>query len=183
MGRRCSLKELAEYRWVTCVSRFVGRLIMLIASNGHFLGQIPHPMHSRSLMKAILLLGSTSIHSFWMKLGQALYSGKSEDHRCCCCCYRPVVQIASSDCVGQRQGGSKQQLTNLLSNVLTFPVLTTGHDLRHSCLHFLGLHLQYRSAYVWNTARGRRIGLVAIDDGDTGQLVLRHCCGIADRRL
>lgn len=37
--------------------------MMLMASNGHFLGQIPHPMHSRSEMKAILLVASTSIQS------------------------------------------------------------------------------------------------------------------------
>ncbi|EME50138.1 hypothetical protein DOTSEDRAFT_119979 [Dothistroma septosporum NZE10] len=34
-----------------------------MASKGHFLGQIPHPMHSRSEMKAILEEASTSIHS------------------------------------------------------------------------------------------------------------------------
>lgn len=37
--------------------------MMLMASNGHFLGQIPHPMHKRSEIKAILLAGSTSMHS------------------------------------------------------------------------------------------------------------------------
>lgn len=63
MGSLCSLKLLAEYRCVTWVSRFVGRLMMLMASNGHFLGQIPHPMHSRSEMKAILESGVTSMHS------------------------------------------------------------------------------------------------------------------------
>lgn len=36
---------------------------MLMASKGHFLGQIPQPMHKRSLMKAILLSGATSMHS------------------------------------------------------------------------------------------------------------------------
>lgn len=38
--------------------------MMLMASNGHFLGQIPHPIHSRSEMKAILLVPSTSMQSF-----------------------------------------------------------------------------------------------------------------------
>ncbi|EUC34020.1 hypothetical protein COCVIDRAFT_36844 [Bipolaris victoriae FI3] len=36
---------------------------MLMASKGHFLGQIPHPIHSRSEMKAILDDESTSMHS------------------------------------------------------------------------------------------------------------------------
>lgn len=37
---------------------------MLIASNGHFFGQIPHPMHSRSDMKAIFESEVTSMHNF-----------------------------------------------------------------------------------------------------------------------
>jgi hypothetical protein len=48
---------------VTWVSRLVGKLMMLMASKGHFLGQIPHPMHRRSEMKAILDSGVTSMHS------------------------------------------------------------------------------------------------------------------------
>ena len=36
---------------------------MLMASKGHFLGQMPQPMHSRSEMKAILLSGVTSMQS------------------------------------------------------------------------------------------------------------------------
>ncbi|KAK6200264.1 uncharacterized protein RJT21DRAFT_121162 [Scheffersomyces amazonensis] len=56
-----------------------------MASNGHFLTQIPQPIHKVSEINAIFDAGVTSIHNF--------------------------------------------------------PVLTTGHPLRHSCLHFLGLHL------------------------------------------
>lgn len=50
VGSRWSLKLFAEYRWVTWVSRFVGRLMMVMASKGHFLGQIPQPMHRDSEM-------------------------------------------------------------------------------------------------------------------------------------
>lgn len=63
IGNRCNLKLFAEYLWVTCVSRLVGKLIMWIAPNGHFFGQIPQPMHSRSEMYAILDSGVTSIQS------------------------------------------------------------------------------------------------------------------------
>lgn len=63
MGSLCSLKLLAEYRWVTWVSRLVGKLMMLMASKGHFLGQIPQPIHRRSEMKAILEDESTSMQS------------------------------------------------------------------------------------------------------------------------
>ncbi|ODV68286.1 hypothetical protein HYPBUDRAFT_123847 [Hyphopichia burtonii NRRL Y-1933] len=56
-----------------------------MASKGHFLTQIPQPIHNVSEIKAILDVGATSIHNL--------------------------------------------------------PVLTTGHALRHSCLHFFGLHL------------------------------------------
>ncbi|KAF8474711.1 hypothetical protein BDZ91DRAFT_621928, partial [Kalaharituber pfeilii] len=51
-----------------------------IPPNGHFLGQMPHPMQSLSDMNAIFESGVTSIHNF--------------------------------------------------------PVLTTGQDFLHSCLHF-----------------------------------------------
>ncbi|KAF2862719.1 hypothetical protein K470DRAFT_212191 [Piedraia hortae CBS 480.64] len=37
---------------------------MVMASNGHFLGQMPQPMHRRSEMNAILDSGDTSMHSF-----------------------------------------------------------------------------------------------------------------------
>lgn len=72
MGSLCSLKLFAEYLCVTWVFRFVGKLMMLIASNGHFFGQIPHPIHRRSEMKAILDVGSTSMHSLPVRTtGQA----------------------------------------------------------------------------------------------------------------
>lgn len=61
MGKRCNLKLFAEYLWVTCDSRLVGKLMMLIAPNGHFLGQIPHPIHRLSERKAILDSGVTSM--------------------------------------------------------------------------------------------------------------------------
>lgn len=38
-------------------------MMMLMASNGHFFVQIPHPMQSVSDKKAILDDGVTSIHS------------------------------------------------------------------------------------------------------------------------
>ncbi|OCK85919.1 hypothetical protein K432DRAFT_285748 [Lepidopterella palustris CBS 459.81] len=37
--------------------------MILMASKGHFLGHIPHPIHNRSEMKAILDSGVTSIQS------------------------------------------------------------------------------------------------------------------------
>ena len=36
---------------------------MLIASNGHFFGQMPHPIHSRSDINAIFESGVTSMHN------------------------------------------------------------------------------------------------------------------------
>lgn len=48
---------------MTWVSRLVGKLMMLMAPKGHFLGQIPQPIHRRSDMKAILDSGVTSIQS------------------------------------------------------------------------------------------------------------------------
>jgi len=48
---------------VTWDSRFVGRLMMLIAPKGHFFTHIPHPMQRRSEMKAIFDSGVTSMQS------------------------------------------------------------------------------------------------------------------------
>ncbi|KAI3575173.1 hypothetical protein IWW34DRAFT_88767 [Fusarium oxysporum f. sp. albedinis] len=64
MGRRCSLKLLGPYRWVTWLSRLVGKLMMVMASKGHFLGQIPQPIQRDSEMNASLESGWTSIQSF-----------------------------------------------------------------------------------------------------------------------
>ena len=63
MGRRCSLKLFGPYRCVVSFSRFFGRLMICTASNGHFLTQMPHPMHSSSEMYAIFELPLTSMHS------------------------------------------------------------------------------------------------------------------------
>lgn len=38
--------------------------MMLMAPKGHFFTQMPHPIHSRSEMNAILDSGATSIQSF-----------------------------------------------------------------------------------------------------------------------
>jgi hypothetical protein len=42
----------------------VGKLMMLMAPKGHFLGQIPQPMHNSSEMKAIFDAELTSMQSF-----------------------------------------------------------------------------------------------------------------------
>lgn len=48
---------------MTCVSKLVGRLMISMAPNGHFLTHMPHPMQSRSDMKAIFESGVTSMQS------------------------------------------------------------------------------------------------------------------------
>jgi len=51
--------------------------MMLMASKGHFFGQIPHPIHKRSEIKAILLVGSTSMQSL-----PVLTTGQDFLHSC-----------------------------------------------------------------------------------------------------
>jgi hypothetical protein len=63
VGKRCNLNELAPYLCVVSPSRFAGRLMIWMASNGHFFTQIPHPMHSSSEMNAIFVAGVTSTQS------------------------------------------------------------------------------------------------------------------------
>ncbi|RKP33749.1 hypothetical protein BJ085DRAFT_16413 [Dimargaris cristalligena] len=48
-----------------------------MASKGHFLTQIPQPMHSSSEMKEILLVGRTSIHSLPIR-----FTGQPRLHSC-----------------------------------------------------------------------------------------------------
>lgn len=127
MGSLCSLKLFAEYRWVTWVSRLVGKLMMLMASKGHFFGQIPQPIHRRSEMKAILESGVTSMHSlpvrttghdflhsclhFCLNLAHGLESGNPaltfglHYHR-----EHPHVSHAKFFCVEGRRGGTLSEL-------------------------------------------------------------------------
>jgi len=53
-----------RYREVLNLRTIKGTKDMVAPPKGHFFGQIPHPMHSRSEMKAILDSGETSIQSF-----------------------------------------------------------------------------------------------------------------------
>jgi hypothetical protein len=44
-----------------------GKLMMLIASKGHFFTQMPHPMQSSSEIHASFDVGETLMHSFPMR--------------------------------------------------------------------------------------------------------------------
>lgn len=64
IGSRWSLKELGPNRCVVSLRKSFGRFIIEIASNGHFLTQMPQPMQRVSEMNAIFDVGSTSMHIF-----------------------------------------------------------------------------------------------------------------------
>lgn len=80
IGNLCNLKEFLPYLWVVSFCKLLGKLIIFIASNGHFykiyintnfnncfkltFTQIPQPIQSSSDIEAILLFGVTSIHNF-----------------------------------------------------------------------------------------------------------------------
>ena len=64
VGNRCNLNVFGPYLCVVSFSKFFGKLIIWIASNGHFFTQIPHPMHNNSSMFAILLFSVTSMQCF-----------------------------------------------------------------------------------------------------------------------
>lgn len=73
VGSLCSLKLLAPYRWVTCRSRPLGRLMILMAEKGQRLMHIPQPWHRCSEMKQIVEVGFTSIQRWPVLLtGQVL---------------------------------------------------------------------------------------------------------------
>lgn len=127
----CSLNVFVPYLCVVSFSRSFGRLMIIMASKGHFCGclvgvsaaerrrngskqlhtltQIPQPMQSSSESFATFDVGVTSRHS---------------------------LPVGDS---GRRQGEAP---SSALSNAIEdAPIFTTGHDFLHSCLHFLGLHL------------------------------------------
>ena len=58
------MNVLAPNLCVVSCSRLDGRLMIWMASNGHFFTQMPHPMQSVSLMSAVFECVSTSMHSF-----------------------------------------------------------------------------------------------------------------------
>lgn len=49
---------------MTSLVKPLGKLIILIASNGHLLTHIPHPIHKVSEIKQIVEVGKTSIQIF-----------------------------------------------------------------------------------------------------------------------
>ena len=99
----CSLKEFGPYLWVVSFSKFLGKLMIMMASKGHFciciivkdtpglvnsalecnvdkclsltFTQIPQPIQSSSDIQAIFEVGVTSTHCF-----PAGYTSAS----CCC---------------------------------------------------------------------------------------------------
>lgn len=46
------------------MDKFLGKLMIVMASNGHFFTQIPQPMHRVSEMELIFESGVTSMHNF-----------------------------------------------------------------------------------------------------------------------
>ena len=70
---------------MTSDSKLVGKLIMWMASKGHFLEQIPQPIHKSSEIKAILDSGVTSIQSLpkisQMRKDKRRRRGKRKENR------------------------------------------------------------------------------------------------------
>jgi hypothetical protein len=66
MGKRKSLKLFSVKRWLQSFSNSSGRLTTLIALKGHFLTQIPQPLHRDSDMTALFpstLIASTRLRT------------------------------------------------------------------------------------------------------------------------
>ncbi|KAI0502830.1 hypothetical protein F5B22DRAFT_44070 [Xylaria bambusicola] len=50
-----------------------------------------------------------------------------------------------------------------VTSMHSLPLRTTGHDLRHSCLHFLGLHLSLLTmATLFNSSASKRAPVVHV---------------------
>ena len=69
VGSIKSLKPLGPNLWISSFDNFYGRLIILMALNGHLFMHIPQPMHFISLIKQRVELGYTLIHNLVSKFG------------------------------------------------------------------------------------------------------------------
>ena len=144
VGKRCNLNALAVYRCVTSDSRFVGKLMMAIASKGHlerahrcgedqdgewiidvchphFFTQMPQPMHRNSEIKAILSVVFTSIHSF---PAEATHQHRLSKDPTITHPYEPQDKTMTHEFRNQTLQHEADKRTFL-----------------HSCAHLLGLHL------------------------------------------
>jgi hypothetical protein len=75
IGRRKSLKLFSLNLWLQSFSNSSGKLTMLIALNGHFLTQIPHPLQRASEMIALspsTRMASIRLLTIGQKLTQSL---------------------------------------------------------------------------------------------------------------
>jgi hypothetical protein len=71
VGNLKSLKLFALKRWLQSFSSSSGRLTMLMAWKGHFLTQMPQPLHSLSEITALLpsiRMASTRLRTIGQKL-------------------------------------------------------------------------------------------------------------------
>lgn len=64
IGSLWSINQFSPYQWEICSGKSVGRLIILMASKGHFLTHMLQPIQRVSLMVAHLSDFSTFIHTF-----------------------------------------------------------------------------------------------------------------------
>lgn len=64
IGNLCNLKELGPYLYVICLFKLLGKLMILIAWNGHLLTHNPHPIQRCYEILAILDSFYTSTHCF-----------------------------------------------------------------------------------------------------------------------
>ena len=125
-GSLWSLNEFGPYRWVHSRSRFFGRLMIMIASKGHFLTQMPQPMQSSSEIQASLEEAETSMQSFPDVLFFLVW-------------VKRFLKVRR-----ERRRPSLSLLSLLLRSSLISshsPTLTTGQLFLHSWRHFFGLHL------------------------------------------
>src|SRR5919199_1393260 len=63
VGKRYNLNELMPYWWILSSDSSFARLTITIASKGHFLMQMPHPVHRSSDITAFPSSGRWMMHS------------------------------------------------------------------------------------------------------------------------
>ena len=128
VGRRWSLNELVPYLCVVSFSRLLGRLMMVIASNGHFWGSGTRQSITQGCM---VCSAATYFYTYPTPNTQSLWDSGNLICWCNLNTQFPCVRIKNPG----------KWYRSIWSTSTSLPILTTGHDFLHSCRHFLGLHL------------------------------------------
>lgn len=123
IGRRCNLNEFALYRWVVSFSRLLGRLMIEIASKGHFF---------RNIQKGKIWFFSRPRPLLPLHRSRSRYIALLKLQPSC----QRVLPLYTAFL---KRATHSNAFVSVHPRCVNIPILTTGQDRLHSWRHFLGL--------------------------------------------